>query len=75
MEYWSNDERIDVFFSNTPVLHYSKAETSKNCWQPFNYLLIGYNSENSYDRRDANCQRAPGANIRHKALGYGAIEF
>ncbi len=31
--------------SNTPSLHYSKAETFKNCWQPLNYLFIGYNSE------------------------------
>ena len=44
-EYWSNDERIDVFFFNTPVLHHSNAETFKNCWQPLNYLFIGYNSE------------------------------
>ena len=51
MEYWSNDERIDVFFfqhSSTPSLHYSKAETFKNFWQPLNNLFIGYNSEKIY---------------------------
>jgi len=26
------------------ISEYSKAETFKNCWQPLNYLFIGYNS-------------------------------
>jgi len=31
--------------SNTPSLHYAKAETFKNCRKPLNYLFIGYNSK------------------------------
>jgi hypothetical protein len=41
LECW-NDERVDVFFfqhSNTPSLHYAKAETFKNFGQPLNYLI------------------------------------
>jgi len=34
--------------SNTPSLHYSKAETFKNFWQPLNNLFICYNSEKIY---------------------------
>ena len=37
-------ERMDVFFFNTPTLHYSKAETFKNFWQTLNYLFNGYSS-------------------------------
>jgi len=43
MEYWSNDERIGVFFFNTPILHHFKTETFKNFWQLLNHLFIGYN--------------------------------
>ena len=42
LEYWSNDERIDVFFFQHSIP--SKAETFKNRWQTLNYLFIGYNS-------------------------------
>ncbi len=30
------------FFFNTPSLQYSRAETSKNFWQPLNYLFIDH---------------------------------
>jgi len=39
-------ERMDVFFFNTPSLHYSKAETFKKFLQPLNCLFIGYSSVN-----------------------------
>jgi hypothetical protein len=56
LEYWSigvMTKGLMSFFqhSNTPVLHYSKAETFKNFWQPLNYLFIGYNSDNRYGQK------------------------
>ena len=55
MEYWSNDERIDVFFfqhSNTPSLQYSKAETFKNfCNLKITFLLVIIPKKNKQRQR------------------------
>ena len=43
LEYWSNDERSDVFFFNTPVLHLSIAprpRLSRTVGYLINYLFM-----------------------------------
>jgi hypothetical protein len=44
-----------VFF-NTPVLHYSKADTFNNFWPPLNCLFIGYNSEKELSSEEKKCR-------------------